>query len=422
MSFSQAPLEQRMQFGIFMAPFHPVGQNPTLALERDLELIEHLDRLGFNEAWIGEHHSAGYELISSPEVFIATAAARTKHIMLGTGVSSLPYHHPFMLADRMVLLDHLTRGRIKFGVGPGALPSDAFMMGIPVAEQRKRMHESLTAIIHLLTNDEPLTMKTDWFECNEARLQLRPYQKPCFEIAVAAQASPSGPQAAGNFGISMLSLGATSTAGFDLLSPHWDLVEELSAANGRVADRSTWRLVGPMHLADTAEQAAQDVKFGLHDWDFYFQKIAALGLAAAEEVTDRVKAVNDSGVGVIGTPDDAIRQIERLIKSSGGFGTYLILAHEWANTQATNHSYELFARYVMPRFQGHLARAKNSMNYAADNRPKFIGEVVNAIGPSVMEHQARYAAKKAAAGEAEESSAGTAVGLEGMAESSSSAQ
>ena len=108
-----------LKFGIFLAPFHPVGQNPTLALERDLDLMEHLDSLGFDEAWIGEHHSAGYEIIASPEVFIAAAAQRTKHLRLGTGVSSLPYHQPLMLADRMVLLDHLTRGRVMFGVGPG---------------------------------------------------------------------------------------------------------------------------------------------------------------------------------------------------------------------------------------------------------------------------------------------------------------
>src|SRR5438874_6678608 len=132
-----------MRFGIFLAPFHPVGQNPTAALQRDLEMIVRLDQLGYDEAWIGEHHSAGYEIIASPEVFIAVAAERTRHIRLGTGVSSLPYHHPLMLADRMVLLDHLTRGRVMLGCGPGALPSDAFMMGIPVDQQRERMEESL---------------------------------------------------------------------------------------------------------------------------------------------------------------------------------------------------------------------------------------------------------------------------------------
>src|SRR6188474_2350659 len=147
-----------LKFGIFLAPFHPVGQNPTLALERDLELVVHLDKLGYDEAWIGEHHSAGFEIIASPEVFIATAAERTKHIRLGTGVSSLPYHHPLMLTDRMVLLDHLTRGRVMLGCGPGALPSDAFMMGIEVEKQREMMEQSLEAIIALLDGSEPVNI------------------------------------------------------------------------------------------------------------------------------------------------------------------------------------------------------------------------------------------------------------------------
>ena len=118
-----------MRFGIFLAPFHRPDENPTLAIHRDLELIERLDELGFDEAWIGEHHSAGSEIIASPEVFIAAAAERTRRIRLGTGVSSLPYHHPLLLADRMVLLDHLTHGRTMLGVGPGALASDAYMLG-----------------------------------------------------------------------------------------------------------------------------------------------------------------------------------------------------------------------------------------------------------------------------------------------------
>src|SRR3954466_13079886 len=162
------------RFGIFLAPFHPVGQHPTLALERDLELIQRLDELGYDEAWVGEHHSAGYEIIASPEVFLAAAAERTRHIRLGTGVSSLPYHHPLMLADRMVLLDHLTMGRVMLGCGPGALPSDALMMGIDPNTQGRMMEEGLEAILLLLHDDEPVTMKTDWFTLNDARLQLRP--------------------------------------------------------------------------------------------------------------------------------------------------------------------------------------------------------------------------------------------------------
>src|SRR5215210_5944629 len=207
----------RMKFGVFLAPFHRLGENPTLAIERDFKLIELLDELGYDEAWIGEHHSAGWETIASPEVFIAAAALRTRHIKLGTGVVSLPYHHPLILADRMVLLDHMTRGRVMFGVGPGALPSDAYMMGIDPATQRERMEESLGAIMALLTSDEPVSIQTDWFTLREARLQLRPYTYPHFEIAVAATVSPAGPRTAGRYGAGVLSLGATSMGGFAVL-------------------------------------------------------------------------------------------------------------------------------------------------------------------------------------------------------------
>ena len=106
-----------MDLGIFLAPFHPVDESASLALERDKELVILLDALGYDEAWVGEHHSGGYEIISSPELFIADLAARTSNIRLGTGVVSLPYHHPFMVAERINQLDHMTRGRGDAGRG-----------------------------------------------------------------------------------------------------------------------------------------------------------------------------------------------------------------------------------------------------------------------------------------------------------------
>ena len=387
---------EHLTFGIFLAPFHPVGQNPTLALERDMQLIEHLDQLGFDEAWIGEHHSAGYEIIASPEVFIAAVAQRTRHIRLGTGVSSLPYHHPFMLADRLVLLDHLTRGRLMIGVGPGALPSDAFMMGIEVAKQRDMMEESLEAILLLLTGDEPVDYETDWFKLVGARLQMRPYQRPFPEVAVAAQVSPSGPRAAGRFGCSLLSIGATSAGGFDALGLHWKVMEERSAEFGTTVDRSKWRLVGPMHLADTKEQAIADVEFGLDQWVDYFQRVAALPLAP--DTTDHsslVDALNASGFAVIGTPEDAINQISRLREQSGGFGTFLTMGHEWADTDATRHSYELMSRYVVPQFQGSASSLTASRDWAAENRPAFIGAAGSAIMSAIQKHAEEKEAKSA---------------------------
>jgi limonene 1,2-monooxygenase len=383
-----------LKFGIFLAPFHPVGQNPTLALERDLQLIEHLDQLGFDEAWFGEHHSAGYEIIASPEVFIAAVAQRTKHIRLGTGVSSLPYHHPFMLADRLVLLDHLTRGRLMIGVGPGALPSDAFMMGIEPAKQRDMMEESLEAILLLLEGNEPVTMETDWFKLVSARLQMRPYQRPFPEVAVAAQVSPAGPRAAGRFGCSLLSIGATSAGGFDVLSLHWQVMEERATEFDTTVDRSKWRLVGPMHIADTKEQAIKDVEFGLEEWVDYFQRVAALPLAPdTTNFESLVDALNASGFAVIGTVEDAIAQVDRLRTQSGGFGSFLLMGHEWADTAATRHSYELFARYVAPQFQGSAATLTASRDWAAENRPEFIGAAGNAVMSAIQKHHEEKASK-----------------------------
>src|SRR5829696_5344067 len=160
-----------LRFGLFHGPHHANNLDPTYAFQRDLLLMEHLDRLGFAEAWIGEHHSGGFEIIAAPEVFIAAAAERTKHIKLGTGVKSLPYHNPFIVAETMAQLDHMTRGRAMFGAGPGALPSDSEMFGLRPADLRGRMEQALAAIMPLLRG-ETESMQTDWFALHEARLNV----------------------------------------------------------------------------------------------------------------------------------------------------------------------------------------------------------------------------------------------------------
>ena len=210
-----------LDFGIFLAPFHRLGENPTLGFARDLELIEWLDHLGYDEAWIGEHHSAGWETIAAPEIFMAAAAERTRHIRLGSGVTSLPYHNPFMVAQRFVQLDHMTRGRTMLGCGPGALTSDAYMLAIDPVTQRNRMVESLDTIVELLKCEEPVTKKTDWFELKNARLHLAPYTDPCFPIAVASTITPFGMTAAGRHGVGVLSIGAGLPGGPEALAKQW---------------------------------------------------------------------------------------------------------------------------------------------------------------------------------------------------------
>jgi limonene 1,2-monooxygenase len=382
-----------MRFGAFIAPFHPVDENPRLALRRDMELVEWLDQLGYDEAWVGEHHSAGYEIIASPEVFIAAAAERTRTIRLGTGVSSLPYHHPLILADRIMQLDHQTNGRVMFGVGPGALPSDAFMMGIDPLAQRDMMDEAIGVLVPLLRG-EVVTHKTSWFELQEARLQLRPHTRPHIEIAVASQVSPAGARAAGKHGIGLLSIGATTSGGFNALAANWQICADKAKEHGQKVERTNWRLVGPMHVAESREQARADVRFGLQNWLRYFREVAALPLAPGGDVEGAIDALLQSGLAVIGDPDDAAAQLERLAAQSGGFGCFLFMAHNWAEWSATRRSYELFARYVAPRFQDLSSGRRESMEWAAKNRPRFMGAVTQAIVQELQKHSQEQVARR----------------------------
>ena len=363
---------QRMKFGIFLAPFHRLGENPTLAMDRDLELIEHLDRLGFDEAWIGEHHSAGWELIADPALVIAAAAGRTRSIMLGTGVTSLPYHHPLMVADRMVQLDHLTRGRVMLGVGPGALTSDAYMMGIEPTTQRRRMEQSLEAIIALLAGDEPVNMETDWFTLKDARLQLSSYTHPHLPLAVAHSFSPAGPTAAGRFGMGLLSVSSFQPGGLISLQQAWGWATEAAERHGQEISRDDWRVVIPFHLADTKEQAFADVEAGALAYNVeYFAETLGRPSAPGEET---VQAMAERGGAIIGTPQDAIDAVERILDLAGGFGGVLGLAHEWAPSREKMHySYELWARYVAPHFQHQLDSIRDSQQWVAGHRDDIFG-------------------------------------------------
>jgi limonene 1,2-monooxygenase len=313
-------------------------------------------------------------------------------------VASLPYHHPFMFADRMVQLDHLTRGRLIVGVGPGALPGDAHMMGIETTRQRGMMLESLEAVLALWRDEGPVDRETDWFALRDARLQLRPYSRPTPEVSVAATFSPSGPVAAGTFGVGLLSIAATQRKAFDALARHWATAQETAAAHGTEVSRDGWRLAGPMHIAETVDQARRDVDRGLTHWVDYFTEVGAIPiLGDFEKGGDLVDAVNDSGVGVIGTPDMAIDQLRRLQRQSGGFGSYLLMAHEWADREATLRSYELISRYVMPVFQDSLPALERSRDWTIRHRERLMGSARTAIEGATQQYLAERNARRAAA-------------------------
>ena len=365
------PLPERMKFGIFMGPFHRVGENPTLALDRDLELVQWLDHLGFDEAWIGEHHSAGWETISSPEIFIAVAADRTKHIKLGTGVISIPYHHPFNVANRMVQLDHMSHGRVMLGVGPGALPGDAYMLGIDPTIQRRQMDEGLGMVLRLMTETEPISYESDWFTLREAMLQLRPYTKPHMPIAVASVQSPSGVALAGKYGAAVLTITVPRDPGApdsDLKSL-WEIAETSAAEHGQTVNRDDWRLVLPVHLAETKEEAMEQARVGAGRYQReYFEHTMGRDAIVDGPLEDIIEVMDKNGAWIIGTPDDCIKGIKKLEERSGGFGGFMVQAIDWAKREDVLHSYELMARYVMPAFQGTTASTADSNRWAFERR------------------------------------------------------
>lgn len=376
--------QQRLRFGLFIPPHTPPDEHPLLAYEHDLDLVEWADKLNYDEAWIGEHHSGGWETTASPELFIAGAAQRTRTIRLGTGVSSLPYHHPYILADRIRQLDYMTRGRAMFGVGPGSLPSDAFMQGIPTPRVRDRMDEAIDPLVRLLRG-ETVNAKTDWFELNNATLQFPSYNAAGVEMAVANQVSPTGAKAAGKYGLGLLSIGATSHGGFNALAANWAIAEETAREHGQVMDRASWRLVGPVHVAETREKARENVRYGLVRWLDYMSKVASLPLGAPAGV-DPVDYMIETGFAVIGTPDDYVAQIERLQAQAGGFGCFLHLDTHWADWAETKRSYELVARFAIPKINKLNASRQASEDWLRSNNDTFRGELTAAVGAKIAEH------------------------------------
>jgi limonene 1,2-monooxygenase len=389
-----------MKFGIFMAPFHRVGENPALAFERDFQLIEWLDELGFDEAFIGEHHSAGWEIIPSPEIFMATAVARTKRIMLGSGVVSVPYHHPFNIANRFAFLDQISRGRIILGCGPGALPSDAYMLGIETTTQRDRMVEGIKAIVRLYTEEGGVTVDGSFFKMRDAHLQVKPYQQPHMPIFVANTFSPSGMVAAGQLGCGVLSIGTFAAGGLSELPKRWEMAETIAAENGKTVDRRNWRLVFPAHLAESRKEALDDIREGCNTWiQKYFIDTLGAQIQFQEYPNQPREEMNADrmaarGGVIIGTPDDAIARINEAIEASGGgFGGLLLLAHEWAPREKILRSFELWARYVAPHFQGTADPIQYSQQWTAGRKDMLFGTSVAAIMKSMQDYREHEEAK-----------------------------
>ena len=385
-----------IRFGAFLAPHHPIGEQPMVSIQSDLKLVQQLDDLGFDEFWCGEHHSTGWETIASPELFLAAAAERTNRIMLGTGVVSLPYHHPFMVAERIVQLDYQTRGRVIFGTGPGALPSDVEMLGIDPMTTRDRQDEGL-GVIRRLFKGERFSYECEWFTLKNAKLQLMPLQKD-IEFAVASMFSPSGMTLAGKYEAGVLSLGSMSLAGMRSLPNQWSFAEESAAKHGTIVDRKNWRILISWHIAETREKARKEARDGLLRTNNEYTVGTLQGgdgviYKTPDEAVDGY-AFSDVSLAVIGTPDDLVDRIRHLQELTGGFGTVVGFVHDWANRENTSRSWDMVARYVIPEVNGMLEGYRESQKYVNENRSVW-DRAAEAVKSKITENpNARAAAKE----------------------------
>ncbi|MFT4102583.1 MAG: LLM class flavin-dependent oxidoreductase [Burkholderiaceae bacterium] len=387
---------RRLRFGAFLAPHHPIGEHPMLQYRRDLALAAHLDQLGFDEFWCGEHHSTGWETIASPEMFLAAAGERTHRIRLGTGVVSLPYHHPFNVAQRIVQLDHMTGGRAIFGSGPGALPSDAYTLGIDPAVQRDRQDEALGVIRRLLAGEPRFSHESDWFTLKDAKLQLLPLQES-LPMVTASTISPSGMTLAGKHGTGVISIASTSTEGLAALATQWRFAEEAAARHGNTVHRADWRVLLSWHVAPTREQARREARDGLFRWhnEYVVGTLMRPGTRAfktPDEAVDEI-AFAPNSASVIGTPGDLIEAVQRLLELTGGFGSLIGFVHDWADPEATRRSWDLVARHVVPELNGLLASYRESREYVVTHRDSF--DAANqAVMNKILEHEGAAQALK----------------------------
>ena len=383
-----------LRFGAFLAPHHPIGESPVLQFQSNLEFVEHLEHLGYDEFWCGEHHSTGWEMIASPELFLAAAAERTSRIMLGTGVVSLPYHHPFMVAQRMVQLDHQSRGRAIFGSGPGALPSDAHTFGLDPMVLRDRQDEAMGVIRRLFEGSERFSYEGEWFTLRDAKLQLKPLQKD-MEFAVASMVSPSGMTLAGKHRAGVLSIGSMSKEGIRALPMQWSFAEESAAKHGNTVDRKNWRIVLSWHIAETREQAREQARDGLmrHNNEYTVGTLAGgegVIYKTPDEAVDGV-AFGDESTAVIGTPDDLVERVRQMIELTGGFGVVIGFVHDWANRENTLRSWDLVARHVMPEVNGLLDDYRESNKFVIENRETW-QRAGDAIASKIRENERALAA------------------------------
>jgi alkanesulfonate monooxygenase SsuD/methylene tetrahydromethanopterin reductase-like flavin-dependent oxidoreductase (luciferase family) len=354
-----------MQLGFFTMPLHPPGSNLTETLAGDIEQIVTADRLGYSEAWVGEHYAAPWENISAPDLVIANALALTENIKLGTGVSCLAYHNPFVLAHRIANLDHLAQGRFIWGIGPGSFIGDILSFELDAAggEHRATARDALDQILSIWNDPTPGPVAHPrWHytipEPNETLgigVHVKPYQQPHPPIAVAGLSPNSETlEIAGERGWIPMSINLIPPR---YLQSHWESVEKGALRANRTPDRSLWRVARDVYVADTAEQARKEAIEGTLGRDFQDFFLSLLGnmdrldlMKADPEMPDSELTLEymADNLWVVGGPEEVAQQLRELYEEVGGFGVLLNMGHEWQPRERWIKSMTLLVEEVMP--------------------------------------------------------------------------
>jgi limonene 1,2-monooxygenase len=367
-----------MRFGLFLMPEPFPWSNWTLSYDLKLEEIVLAERLGYDEVWVGEHHTGAYENIPAPDIFIAKASALTHRIGLGTGTINLPYHDPFHVAERMAFLDHLTHGRLIYGFGGGGLVSDRRFFQMEPAETGARMRESLDIIEALFATTDYINYDGKFWTLDRRRIQVRPHQeRPQF--AIAGMSGVHNFELCGDRGYAALSIYFTP-ARIEANPGMPDLVAQ-GAALARTAEqagrdplraRRDWRICREVYVSDSKNAAMAEIRESLRQsYDYLFK----IGLAP---LMKRDASMPDSAVTfywmvennpwIIGSPEDCFTQLHEMDEAVGGFGALLFNSREWVTIDRWSRSLELFARYVSPHF-----RARDDLGFRRELAEDALG-------------------------------------------------
>jgi limonene 1,2-monooxygenase len=366
-----------MEFGVFTMPEHPPWENWNLAYDRDIQEAVLAEELGFDEYYVGEHHSGSYENVPVPEYMLAKMSAVTDRIKLAPGTVNLPYHDPFLVAERLAFLDQLTDGRLMYGYGGGGLPSDLELFGVG-DEKRAKMDEAIDIIQTYTQAEEPTSYDGEFWQYDDRIIQVPPYQKNPDEV-IAGLTTLNSYEQAGREGMYSLSvyftpLDAPDNPAAPDLGDHGDALERGAKEAGRDPQeaRENWRIVREVYVSDSKEQALEDIRSGVEKSYSY---LIDLGLGALmkrdEEQPDEdltLEWMVENIPWIIGSPEDCIRQIKALQEKTGGFGGLIINSRDWVTSEQWERSLELFAREVMPAFKSNLGPrdwSKENVGYSA---------------------------------------------------------